>query len=59
MVTLFDVSYTTFKQAAELYTIYYAPTPVGDGYILGTGNAEVVYTVTIRDSSDIINFVNT
>jgi len=57
-ITLFDVSYTIFKEAAALYTIYYIPTPSLDGYVLGCGSPEVVYHTRIN-GADKTDFINT
>ena len=57
MVTLFDVSYAVFKEAAELYTIYYASTPSADGYVLGCGSPDIIYHTRIKgvDKTDFID----
>lgn len=57
MVDIFDVSYTVFKEAAARYTVYYYDVPESDGYVLGTGNGDVVYTVSIS-GADTTDFVN-
>ena len=56
MVTLFDVSYSVFKDAASFSTVYYYINPKQDGYILGTGNQSVVYYTRITESIDISDF---
>ena len=58
MVTIFDVSYTTFKEAAQFYTTYYVSTPSEDGYVLGCGSSEVIYTVVIKEP-DKTDFIDT
>jgi len=58
MVDIFDVSYTVFKEAATRYTVHYFSRPALDGYTLGTGNKDVVYTTNIVESSDVNDFIN-
>ena len=60
MVDIFKVSYTVFKEAATRYPVFHFPTPNEDGYVLGTGHSEVVYTTTITNSisaADVSDFI--
>jgi len=59
MVEIFQVSYNVFKQAAQTTTVYYFPiTEVSlDGYVLGTGTIDFVYTSKITSPSDVADFI--
>lgn len=57
MVDIFKVSYSVFKDAASNYQVFHVPTPAEDGYVLGTGHSEVVYTSTITEASEVSDFI--
>lgn len=57
MVDIFKVSYTVFKDASSRYPVYHFPTPNGDGYVVGTGHSQVVYTSTITEPSEVSDFI--
>lgn len=61
MVEIFDVSYSVFKQAAQITTVYYLPIVQNgeDGYFAGTGDKIFVYTSKILDSGDVSDFIDT
>jgi hypothetical protein len=55
MVSIFDVSYTVFKDASDLFQVYYYNHP--DGYIAGCGSAQFIYVSKILDAADISDFI--
>jgi hypothetical protein len=58
MVDVFKVSYSVFKEAATRYEVFHFFIPSGDGYVLGTGHEQIVYTTTITDPTDVNDFIN-
>ena len=57
MAQIFRTSYQVFKAATELYKVYHFTHT--DGYVIGCGNNDYIYSTFLTDSSDINDFVST